>query len=125
MLKHYKIIIISFLFLVIYFNNDYTNFKKEKFTVLDKVYTHGGYKSTDYFYLIVKSDNQEVCTIDVFPHTYLTSKIGSTYYFMIRDYDIRENTKDTIIFVWIEVILGSIIIAYIVLCLIYRRLLVI
>lgn len=101
-------IVATIIFGIIYYNNDYMEFKDRKCIVLDKMTTTGGYKSLSNFYLVLKEERGIVFDLIVSPATFSQSKIGDTKYFNLRQLEIRQTPINNAIYFFGSVIFGVI-----------------
>ena len=101
-------IVATIIFGVIYYNNDYMEFKDRKCTVLDKMTTTGGYKSSGHFYLVLKEERGIVFDLIVSPATFSQSKIGDIKYFNLRQLEIKQTPMNNTIYFFGSVIFGVI-----------------
>jgi hypothetical protein len=74
-------------------NNDYMEFKERKCIVLDKMVVDGG-KYSDNFYLVLKEERGIIFDQMVSPSTYSQADSGEIVYFNLRQFDIRQTTKE-------------------------------
>lgn len=110
----YKYIIAALIclicFSIIRYNDDYMVSKPTKCIVLDKLTTTGGHKSSGSFYLVLKTE-KTIFDLIVSPATFSQSEIGQSITFNLRQFDIRQNLTDNIIFFFSEIILLSVSVA--------------
>lgn len=99
-------IVATIIFGIIYYNNDYMEFKYRKCIVLDKMTTTGGYKSSGHFYLVLKEERGIVFDLIVSPATFSQSKIGDTKYFNLRQLEIKQTPMNNVIYFFGSVIFG-------------------
>ena len=96
------------IFGIIYYNNDYMEFKERRCIVLDKMTTTGGYKSSGHFYLVLKEERGIVFDLIVSPATFSQSKIGDTIYFNLRQLEIKQTPMNNAIYFFGSIIFGVI-----------------
>lgn len=101
-------IVSTIIFGIIYYNNDYMEFKDRKCIVLDKMTTTGSYKSSGCFYLVLKEERGIVFDLIVSPATFSQSKIGDTKYFNLRQLEIKQTPMNNAIYFLGSVIFGVI-----------------
>jgi hypothetical protein len=101
-------IVATIIFGIIYYNNDYMEFKDRKCIVLDKMTTTGGYKSSGHFYLVLKEERGIVFDLIVSPATFSQSKIGDTKYFNLRQLEIKQTPMNNAIYFFGPAIFGVI-----------------
>lgn len=105
--KLISLLIISIsVFAVIEYNNEYLKDSRRKCKVLDKVQSRGGYRSGEHFYLILKEERKIVFSLIVSPATYSQAEIGSSIYFKLRQFDIKQTTKENVIYVFCYLFFG-------------------
>ena len=109
------------IFGIIYYNNDYMEFKDRKCVVLDKMTTTGGYKSSGHFYLVLKEERGIVFDLIVSPATFSKSKIGDTKYFNLRQFEIKQTPMNNVIYFFGSVIFGVIAFACLIGGIVYAR----
>lgn len=100
-------IVATIIFGIIYYNNDYMEFKDRKCIVLDKMTTTGGYKHSGHFYLVLKEERGIVFDLIVSPATFSQSKIADIKYFNLRQLEIRQTPMDKAIYL-LDIIFGAI-----------------
>ena len=96
------------IFGIIYYNNDYMEFKERKCVVLDKMITSGGYKSSGCFYLVLKEEKGVIFDLIVSPATFSQSKIGDIKHFNLRQLEIKQTSTDNLIYLFGSIIFGVI-----------------
>ncbi len=74
-------------------NNDYMEFKERKCIVLNKLVIDGG-KYSDNFYLVLKEERGIIFDLIVSPSTYSQADSGEIIYFNLRQFDIKQTTKE-------------------------------
>lgn len=88
-------IALTIIFGILCYTNDYMEYKDRKCVVLDKLITSR--RSTD-FWLVLKEERGIVFDLIVSPATYSQASVGETIHFNIRQMDIKQTTKDNIIY---------------------------
>ena len=101
-------IVATIIFGIIYYNNDYMEFKDRKCIVLDKMTTAGGYKSSGRSYLVLKEERGIVFDLMVSPAVFSQSKIGDTKHFSLRQLEIKQTPMNNAIYFVGSVIFGAI-----------------
>ena len=96
------------IFGIIYYNNDYMEFKDRKCIVLDKMTTTGSYKSSGHFYLVLKEERGIVFDLIVSPATFSKAKNGDIKYFNLRQLEIKQTPMNNAIYFFGSVIFGVI-----------------
>lgn len=95
-------------FIIIHTNNYYMEYKDRKCVVLDKLTTNGGYKSSGNFYLVLKEERGIKFDIIVSPTTYSQAKKNEIIHFNLRQFDIKQTSRENIIYFFGTVITGAI-----------------
>jgi hypothetical protein len=107
-----KLIITGLVFLFITFiiwtNNDYMTYKNERVMVIDKLTTTGGYKTSGHFYLILKTEQNQVFDLSVTPATFSQSQIGDMKTFNLRPFDIKQSPSENALYFFGQTILLAI-----------------
>lgn len=95
------------IFGIIYYNNDYMDFKVRKCIVMDKMTTTGGSRSSGAFYLVLKEERGIVFDLIVSPATFSQSKMGDTKYFNLRELEIKQTPMNNAIYFFGYVFFGA------------------
>lgn len=97
-LGYLAIIALTVLYFSMFHNNEYMKFKIRKCIVVDRVQTQGGRKAAGRFYLVLKEERGIIFDIIVSPATFSQKKKDDVVYFNLRNFDIKQTSKDNTLY---------------------------
>lgn len=107
-----KIWIVAILiFGIFHYNNDYIKSYNDKYVVLDKINTIGGYMGSTNFYLVLERSDKYVFDTTVSPARFSQVNIGDTINLKLRKIDMNQTMYENIIYVFIYSLVFSFLIA--------------
>lgn len=82
----------------LHYSSDYMQSKDIICTVVDKIQSNGGYKSSGHFILILNDGNDNIFDKYVSASTYVQANKGDKITFTLRKFDIKQNPMDNAIY---------------------------